>query len=139
LAGGVDVITNQFRDWATLLVGDHGTLLLGNLLGSNAWNHVADTQRSWAAILDWDFLTGLSVGHLAVNLGHLATLEIRNISTLLSGEGATHPGGRFGALGSGNILAFFLLDSLALSLIDIGTFFSGDIPTIFLGNVTALL
>ena len=76
-------------DWAALLVGDHRTLLFSDLLGADAWNQATDTEISWRTVLDWDFLTMLSVQHLAVNLGHLATLEFRNISTLLSGEGAT--------------------------------------------------
>ena len=126
-------------DWAALLVGDNRALLLVDLLGADAWNQTANTESSWAAVLDRNLLTGLSVGHLAVNLGHLATLEFRNISTFLSGEGATLSGGRFGALSSRNVLAFFLLDSLALPVLNIGTFLSGDIATFFLGNVLAFL
>ena len=61
-------------------------MLLSDLLGADARNSAADTESSWATVLDRNFLTGLSVGHLAVNLGHLATLEFRNISAFLSGE-----------------------------------------------------
>jgi len=139
LARSVDITANLSGDWAALLVGNNGTLLLVDLLGADAWNQATDTESSWAAVLDRNLLTGLSVGHLAVNLGHLATLEFRNISTFLSGEGATLSRGRFCALGSGNILAFFSLDSLALSLLDVGTFLSGDIATFFLGNIFAFL
>jgi len=147
LARGVDVIANLSGDWAALLVGDNRTLLLVDLLGADAWNQTANTEGSWTAILDRNFLAGLSVGHLAVNLGNLATLEFRNVSTFLSGEGATLSGGRFRTLGSWNILAFFPLDSLTLPLLDIGTFllwniatfFLGDVFTFFLGDVTTFL
>ena len=64
-------------------------MLLVDLLGADAWNQTANTESSWATVLDRNLLTRLSVGHLAVNLGHLATLEFRNISTFLSREGAT--------------------------------------------------
>jgi len=47
--------------------------------------------------------------------------------------------GRFRTLGSWNVLAFFLLDGLALPLLDVGTFFSGNIATFFLGDVFAFL
>jgi len=89
LTRGVHIIANLSGDWAALLVGDNRTLLLIDLLGADAWNQAADTEGSWATVLDRNLLTGLSVGHLAVNLGHLATLEFRNILTFLSGEGAT--------------------------------------------------
>jgi len=89
LARSADIIANLSGDWAALLIGDYRTLLLSDLLGADAWNQAANTKVSWAAILDRDFLAGLPAGHLAVNLGHLATLEFRNISTFLSGEGAT--------------------------------------------------
>jgi len=139
LARGVDIIANLSGDWAAFLVGNNRTLLLVDLLCADAWNQATDAESSGAAILDRNLLAGLSVCHLAINLGHLATLEFRNILTFLSGEGATLSRGRFGALGSGNILAFFSLDSLALSLLDIGTFLLGDIATFFLGNVFAFL
>jgi len=42
-------------------------------------------------------------------------------------------------LSSRNILAFFSLDSLALSLLDIGTFLLWNIATFFLGDVLAFL
>jgi len=42
-------------------------------------------------------------------------------------------------LSSRNILALFSLDSLALSLLNIGAFLGGDIATFFLGNVLAFL
>jgi len=84
-------------------------------------------------------VAGLSVSHLTVNLWHLATLEFRNILTFLPGEGATLPGGGFGALGSWNILAHFPLDSLALSLLDVGTFLLWNIATFFLGGIFAFL
>jgi len=89
LARSVHIIANLSGDWAALLVGDNRTLLLVDLLGADAWNKAANTEGSWTAVLDRNFLAGLSVGHLAINLGHLATLEFRNISTFLSGEGAT--------------------------------------------------
>jgi len=139
LARSVDIIANLSGDWAAFLVGDNGTLLLVDLLGADAWNQATNTESSWATVLDRNLLAGLSVGHMAVNLGHLATLEFRNILTFLSGEGATLSGGRFSALSSGNILAFFSLDSLALPLLDVGTFLSGDIATFFLGNIFTFL
>jgi len=114
-------------------------LLLVDLLSADAWNQAADTEGSWAAVLDRNFVAGLSFCHLTVDLGHLATLEFRNILTFLPGEGATLPGGGFSALGSWNILAHFPLDSLALSLLDVGTFLLWNIATFFLGGIFAFL
>jgi len=86
LARSVDIITDLSGDWATFLVIDNGTLLLIDLLGTNAGNQGTDTESSGAAVLGGNLLTMLAVEHLTVNLGNLATLEFRNISALLSGE-----------------------------------------------------
>merc|ERR1712048_1014711 len=96
-------------------------------------------EGSWLTVLDRNLLAMLTAQHLAVNLWHLTTLELRNISTLLSGEGATLSGSGFRALSSRNVLALFLLDSLALSLLDVGTFFLGNLAAFFLGHITAFL
>merc|ERR1719347_1021842 len=89
LAGSVHIFANLSGDWVTLLIGNNRALLFSDLLGSDARNCAAHAEGSWAAVLDGNLLAMLSVGHLTVNLGHLATLEFRNISTFLSGEGAT--------------------------------------------------
>jgi len=92
LTRSVHIITDLSGDWAAFLVIDNGTLLLIDLLGTNAGNQGTDTESSGAAVLGGNLLTMLAVEHLTVNLGNLATLEFRNISALLSGEGATLPG-----------------------------------------------
>jgi len=89
LARRVDIITNLSRDWLASLAADDGTLLFVDLLGLDAWNQATDTEASWTTVLGWNLLTVFSVEHLAVHLGHLATLDVRNISTFLSREGAT--------------------------------------------------
>jgi len=86
-------ITNLFSDWFADLVGDSRTLLFSHLLGLNPGHYCTDTETSRTAVLDWDLGTLLPVEHLAVHLGHLATLQLRGISTFLSGEGATLAGG----------------------------------------------
>jgi len=132
-------ITNLFSDWLADLVGDSRTLLFSHLLGLNPGHHGTDTETSRTAVLDWDLGTLLPVEHLTVHLGHLATLQLRGISAFLSGEGATLTGGGLGTLGGGYVLAFFLLDSLALPFLNIGTFFLGHLATLLLGNILALL
>jgi len=139
LAWSINIIANLSRDWAALLVIDNRTLLLVDLLGADAWNQSTDTERSWLTVLDGNLLTMLTVQHLTVNLWHLTTLEFRNVSALLSGEGATLSGSGFRALSSRNVLALFLLDSLTLSLLDVGTFFLWNLATFFLGHITAFL
>jgi len=89
LAGSVHIFANLSGDWVTLLVSNNRALLFRDFLGSDARNSAADTEGSWAAVLDRNLLAMLSVGHLTVNLGHLATLEFRNVSAFLFGEGAT--------------------------------------------------
>merc|ERR1719347_2436966 len=89
LARSVHIFANLSGDWITLLVSNNRALLFCDLLGSDARNSAAHAKGSWAAVLDRNLLAMLSVGHLTINLGHLATLEFRNISTFLSGEGAT--------------------------------------------------
>ena len=81
--------TNLSRDWLASLAADDGTLLFVDLLGLDAWNQATDTEASWTTVLGWNILAVFSVEHLAVHLGHLATLDVRNISTFLSREGAT--------------------------------------------------
>jgi len=44
-----------------------------------------------------------------------------------------------GTFGGGYVLAFLLLDSLALPFLHIGTFFLGYLATLLLGNILALL
>jgi len=89
LARSIHVVANLSRDWAALLIIDNRTLLLVDLLSADARNQSTDTEGSWLTVLDRNLLTMLTVQHLAINLGHLTTLEFRNISALLSGEGAT--------------------------------------------------
>ena len=64
-------------------------MLFVDLLGLDAWNQATDTEASWTTVLGWNILAVFSVEHLAVHLGHLTALDIRNISTFLSREGAT--------------------------------------------------
>jgi len=139
LAWSIHIIANLSRDWAALLVIDNRTLLLVNLLGADAWNQGTDTEGSWLTVLDGNLLAMLTVQHLAVDLGDLTALEFRNVSALLSGEGATLSGSSLGALSSRNVLALFLLDGLTFPLLDVGTFFLRNLTTLFLGDVTALL
>merc|ERR1712114_108816 len=139
LTRSVHVIANLSGYWAALLVIHNRTLLLVDLLGAYTWNQSTDTERSWLAVLDRNLLTMLTIQHLAVNLGNLTALEFRNVSALLSRERATLSGSSFRALSSWNILALFPLDSFTLPLLDVGTFLLGNLTTLFLWHVVALL
>merc|ERR1719348_1412393 len=81
----------------------------------------------------------LSAQHLTVNLRHLDTLELGNITALLFREAAALSVRGLGTLGSGNSLAFFLLYSIALPLLDIVTLFLWHVPALLGSDITALL
>jgi len=81
----------------------------------------------------------LSAKHLTVNLGNLDTLELGHIATFLFREAATLPVGGFGALSPWDGLAFFLLHSFTLPLLNVITFLLGNIVALLLGCISALL
>ena len=64
-------------------------------------------------------------------------MKLRDISTLLLGKGAALPVGGLGALGPWNSLAFLLLDSLTLPLLNFGAFFLGHVLAFLGSDVTA--
>jgi len=66
-------------------------------------------------------------------------LELWDIRAFLLGEAATLSVGGFGALSPWNGLAFFLLHSFTLSLLNVVAFLLGNILALLLGCISALL
>ena len=83
----------------------------------------------------------MSGQHLAVNLGHLGALELRDLGALLAGEAAALLGAGLLALSPGDVLTLLLLHGGALPLLDIVAMFPGHILAhlFLLGHITALL
>ena len=81
----------------------------------------------------------MSVEFLAVDLGHLDTLELGNVLAFLLGKSTTLPVGDIRALGSWNILALFLFHSLTLPLLNILAFLHRNVLTVLGNHITALL
>merc|ERR1740121_2989905 len=91
------------------------------------------------AVPDGNFLTGLPVQILAVNLGHLDTSHLRDVGALLARELATLTLGDILTVSPGDVLAFLLLDGFALPLIDVIADLLGDLAALLLGLLRALL
>ena len=98
-------------------------------------------MSSWllSAVFDRDLLTMLRVGIVTFNLGNLVTADVRNIEAVLSGDWTTLSGRSLLAVGSWNISALLLLNSITNLLRDIATILLGDLATFLLGNWTTVL
>ena len=124
-----------------------GALSLSDLPGNSPGHQSAHSPLLVLTVLAGNLGTRLSREHLAVDLGHLGALDVRDVSALLLGEAAALSLGPLGALGPGGGVALLLVDSLALLLGHVDTvlpglvaaFLLGDIATLFLGDILALL
>ena len=81
----------------------------------------------------------LRVGVVAFNLGNLVTADVRNIEAVLSGDWTTLSGRSLLAVGSWNISALLLLNSITHLLGNVETILLGDLATFLLGNLTTVL
>ena len=106
-------------DLVTLPAGYGGALTLGDLLSLDPGHQGTGSPGLLLAVSDGGLPTRLAAELLAVNLGHLDTPHLRFIEALLAGEAAALTVSSLLAVGPGDVLAFLLLHSLALPLIDI--------------------
>merc|ERR1719232_2080291 len=130
LAGSGNIITNLLGDLVALPAGDGRALALRDLLGLDPGHQGADTPGLLLAVPDGNLLAGLAVQLLAVNLRHLDAPHLGDVGTFLAGEAVALTLGDSLTVGLRHILAFLLLDGLALPLI--------DVIANLLGNLTAL-
>ena len=84
-------------------------------------------------------MAGLAVELLAVNFRHLDTPKLGDIGALLAGEVTALTLSSLLAVSPGDVLAFLLLNSLALPLIDILALLPGHLAALLLGLLRALL
>ena len=113
-------------------------LSLSDLPGNSPGHQSTHSPLLVLTVLAGNLGTSLSGEHLAVNLGHLGTLDVRDVSALLLGEAAALSLGSLGALGPGGGVTLLLVDSLTLLLGDIVALLSGLIATLLLGHIMAL-
>jgi len=139
LTWGGDVITDLLGDLVALPAGDGRALSLGDLLCLDPGHQGADTPRLLLTVPDGNFLAGLTVELLAVNLGHLDAPHLRDVGALLAGELAALTFGDSLAVCLWDVLAFLLLHGLALPLINVVTDLLGDLAALLLGLLRALL
>ena len=126
-------------DLVAFSASDSGALALRDLLGLDPGHQGADTPRLLLAVLDRNLLAGLAVELLAVDLGHLDASHLRDIGALLAGEAVALTLRDGLTVCPGDVLAFLLLHSLALPLIDVIADLLGDLATLLLGLLRALL
>ena len=92
---------------------------------------------SWLplALFDRNRDTILGVGVVTFNIGNWMTVDVRNIKAEWLGDRTTFPGVFLLAVGSGNIPALFLLDSLANLLRNFMAILLGNLATLLLRDV----
>ena len=87
------------------------------------------------AVFDRNRGTVLGVAVVAFNLGNWMTVDVWNIKAEWLGDWTTFPGVFLLAVGSGNIPALFLLDSLTNLLRNIMAILLGNLATLLLWDV----
>jgi len=136
---GSNITTNRSGGWFTSRLTCDGTFLHGYFLGSDARDQ--DTTSSWLlpAVFDGNWRTMLSFGVVAFNLGNLVTIDVGNIEAVLLGDWTTLSLVFLLAVGSWDISALLLLDSVTNLLGDITTVLFGNLATFLLRNLAAFL
>merc|ERR1719312_1893329 len=102
--GSGDIIADLLGDLVALPAGDGGALALRDLLGLDPWHQGADTPGLLLAVPDRNFLAGLTVQLLAVNLRHLDAPHLRDVGAFLTREAVALTLGDSLTVGLGHIL-----------------------------------